>query len=236
MDEQPQQPQQYPQTPQPQYPQAPYGPPQSSRNSSAPEHSENPNFMGDDPASAVVTPPSRGHRKLKKFFFWLLIFLLIAGVGVGAYYYQQQKLDQTNQSQAALKSQVSALQTQLNESKSKGTKSTTKPSVSAASATQVLNGQVNSTKVPGKVTVQTLFIPGQVSEIWLEYGSSPTSFTKATAHASNGLEQSTGGDYAVHEWQINTDQFQAGSTYYYRSAAKVSGTTVYSAPAAFVQP
>jgi hypothetical protein len=210
-------------------------PPQQQSYAQPQQYAE-PTYAQNEPMPAVVTPPRR-HSKVKKFFLWLLVLLLIAGAGAGAgaYYYQQQKLDSAAKDKATLESKAESLQQQLTASQATAKKSG-KSTVTAASATQVLNGQINTTKTAGKVTVQTLFVPGQVTEIWLEYGSSPTSFTKATAHASNGLEQSSGGDYAVHEWQINNDQFLAGSTYYYRSAAKAKGTTVYSAPTAFVTP
>jgi outer membrane murein-binding lipoprotein Lpp len=220
-----QQPNQYPQTNDPTSELQP-----GAQTPQSGEPFNDPNFMQPEPAPTVVTPPKRGHPKFKKFLLWLLVLLLIAGAAAGAYLYQQQKLDQQKTAVTDARSQVSNLQSQL-KAKTSQTKTTTTPATTTV--VDILNGATDQTSQPGKVAFTTYYLPGNISDMWLEYGSSPSSFTKSTAHTSDGLDEGTAGEYGTQQWLVNNDQFTPGSTYFYRSAAKKGSDTIYSGVSVF---
>jgi zona occludens toxin (predicted ATPase) len=181
------------------------------------------------PAGQVI-PLQSGPKKSKwKAVFLVLLFLLLLAAVAGAYYYQQGKVDDVAAAKTAADKQVVLLQSQLKAAEAKAT--TTKPAATTPVANyNIVTGNATVTAV-GAATVNGLYKPGSVDEIWLEYGTAPDTLSTATTHITTGLGEGDATTYAEQAFKLTS--LKSGQDYFYRVAAKAKGATIYGGVASF---
>jgi type II secretory pathway pseudopilin PulG len=179
------------------------------------------------PMGKVITSP-RGSGAGKKFLTFLLVLILIAAAAGGVYYWQQKKVNDAAASQSAAQKQVASLQSQLAKQK---TDSAQKTTAAATIITEVITGEPYA-KAVGTASISVLYLPGEVSDIWLEYGTAPDKLDKTSNHITQGLGEGQAGSYGNQGFVIQN--LSTGRNYFYRAAAKTkAGTTIYGGIASF---
>lgn len=171
--------------------------------------------------------------KIRKFFSFLGLLILLALVGGGVWYWQQMQIKDLTSAKSGLESQVSTLQSKLAADKATedNTKATETPATSKPGSVQeIVTGKFVKQEGTNSV-VQALYLPGKVTEIWVEIGTKPGEMSGSTKHLTEGLGAGTAGQYAKQEFGLI--DLKAGTTYFYWTGAKVDGKTVYGGVSSF---
>lgn len=182
------------------------------------------------PTSGQVIPLQSGPKKGKaKAALLSLLFLLLLAAVAGVYYWQQGKVNDAATAKTAVEKQVAALQSQLSAAQTKA--KDTKPATTTPAANyNVVTGNA-SALAQTTATVNSLYKPGSIDEIWLEYGTTPDALKTATPHITQGLGAGDANTYAQQVFKLTG--LTGGQNYFYHVAAKSKGATVYGGTASF---
>lgn len=180
-------------------------------------------------------PRKKDNNKAKRVLSVIsIVFATIAAFGAG-YYIQalsmqsvQKELDSSRSQNIDLQKQVSDLQKQESGEEEKASESSL--------SSELIPGNVDTSRDDKRVLIGAIFKRSlNPSEIWIEYGTDPTSLNKTTEKNSQELgmgdedeEYATGVDFFV-----NSSDLESGTTYYYRVGATANGDTRYSSVASF---
>ena len=181
------------------------------------------------PAGQVIAQQAGPrHGKGKAVLLALLVLLLLAAVA-GVYYWQQGKVNDATTAKTAVENQVATLKSQLSsaEAKAKDTKAAT---ATPAANYNVVTGDA-TVLAQTTATVNSLYKPGSVDEIWLEYGTTPDALKTATPHITQGLGAGDATTYAQQAFKLTG--LSGGQNYFYHVAAKSKGVTLYGGTASF---
>ena len=197
--------------------------PQGTNAEPAPEAPE------QQPAPQVIQAQSGPRKSKLKAILLVLLFLLLLAAVAGAYFYQQGKVDDANTARATADKKATSLQSQLTAAQSKAATTKTTPTTPAVNYNVVTGAAVPGTV--GLASVNGLYKPGTVEEIWLEYGTTPDALKTATTHITQGLGAGDANTYAQQTFKLTG--LTSGQNYFYHVAAKAKGVTVYGGTASF---
>jgi cytoskeletal protein RodZ len=185
--------------------------------------------------TAVPAQPKRS--RLPWLIAVLFAVLLAAG---GVYLWQHQQVRDLQNSKTTLTKQLTSTKSQLNQAKL-----TSKALVDVADkaeASKTASTDISTSLAPGEAynktnttaTVSGIFDPAaNLTAIWLEYGTSPTTLSKSTDHYTKELGLGDAGTFA--DAGFNLTQLESGKRYFFRVAATTSkdSKTIYSGVASF---
>jgi type II secretory pathway pseudopilin PulG len=187
------------------------------------------------PTHDTVAEQPRPRKSKAKWLIVLLVILLLAALGLAGWQYMQAK--SLKDDKAALAGKVETANQELAKAKADASKAVESAKSSASTpasttTTDIVTGAVAS-KSDGTAQANALYLPGKVTAIWLEYGTSPTALSTATPKVTQGLGEGTAGSYASQGF--NLSKLTAGTNYFYRVAATQNGKTIYGGTASFTQ-
>lgn len=183
------------------------------------------------PAPVVTVKKSPG--KIHRFFSLLGLLLVLALAGGGVWYWQQMQIKDLRTTQSGLESQISSLKSKIlaDKTAAEGEGGSESPdSAKPSSVREIVTGNFVRQELSA-VTVNALYLPGEVEEIWVEVGTKPGEMSATTKHLSEGLGAGAAGQYAKQEFGLI--DLKAGTTYFYWTGAKVDGKTVYGGVSSF---
>jgi type II secretory pathway pseudopilin PulG len=185
---------------------------------------------------AAEAPQPKPTKSKAKWLIVLLLVLFLAALGLAGWQYTQAK--SLKDDKAALASKVDSANQEAAKAKADASKavasakSQTASTPASTTSTDIVTGAVAS-KSDGTAQASALYLPGKVTAIWLEYGTSPTALSTATPKVTQGLGEGTAGSYA--NQGFNLSKLTAGTNYFYRVAATQNGKTIYGGTATFTQ-
>lgn len=182
------------------------------------------------PSSRLLAAYAAGPKKGHGFLVFIIMLILLLAAAGGVFYWQHQKVIAAQKVQTSdyMSSQkaIDDLKSQLAAQKAAAAKP-------ATTDYSVVSGAPSAVTVSG-VTVSAQFLANVPSEVWVEYGTSPTQLTTASKHVkltAMGVS-SANGSYKGQE--LSLTGLKAGTQYFYRAAGTVSGKTVYGGVVSFM--
>ena len=179
--------------------------------------------------------------KNKKFIAVVVALVLLAVAGTaGAYLWQNQQVQSLSEENTKLSTQLAAAQKMTNAKQT--TEQATPAGTVARSQEQadyrLVAGTVDlnkdNTRQADSIYIEPYMMhDGELEEIWLEYGTSPSSLTEQTERESEEIGMGDVGTYRQWPFALKKSSFESGKTYFYRVAAKNGSTVIYSGVAAF---
>jgi cytoskeletal protein RodZ len=186
------------------------------------------------PAPAPASPVKTKKSKKGKWLVGLIIVLLLAAVA-GVYYWQSQEVQKAQDQNAALTKELNQTKAQLqaqtqNAEKAKAAASTVTVPKTSSTSDNIITGEV-ADKATTTATLNGAHKSGNLTAIWVEYGTDPTALSKATEHNTKGLGEGAPNTYVDEAFKVTG--LTAGTRYFYRVAATENGKTVYGGVASF---
>lgn len=183
------------------------------------------------------------HGSKKKAVLRIILTLIVAALAAASVYYWQQgkasdlksQLEAKTAENATLKQQAETANDLPAGNNESAPETDTTPATTISE--DLIAGNTDTNRTDGKVLIDAVFKRTlNPSALWVEYGTDPSKLDKATEKITKGLGAGDSQQpYALgFTTVINNSQLTPGTNYYYRTAATVSGKTLYSGVATFV--